>query len=238
MENGTITVLEKSAVPIPALTGEESAVVQRANALVITDQASFEVATSFLTSGVLTAIKKVEEFFKPLKVAAKATHTAVCDREKEMLKPFQDAKEIISGKGKKFLDEAERLRVEEQRREQALADQKAIKDRAAEVQAAKDAGLSKKEVAAIKKEPIVAETVSVASKVQTTGTGVNLRESWTAEVKDVGAFLRYVAANPVLYDLIEIKQAKLDRKATDMKTLFNIPGCVARKDTGFVGRAK
>ena len=70
------------------------------------------------------SIKKVVEFFKPMKSAAAAAHKAVCARENEVLAKAQDAKGVILLKVSSFDQEQEKIRLAEEAklREKALKD--------------------------------------------------------------------------------------------------------------------
>ena len=79
----------------------------------------------------------VVEFFKPLKTAAHQAHKQICDREKEVLKPFSDAEKIIKKSMSDYLAEQERKRKEQEEQMKQLA-QKQIDEsleKAAELEA-------------------------------------------------------------------------------------------------------
>ena len=66
----------------------------------------------------------VTDFFKPMKDSAYQAHKAVCDREKTMLKPLQEAEKILKKSMSAYYQEQERKRreLEEKMRREAEAE--------------------------------------------------------------------------------------------------------------------
>ena len=77
------------SVPERQFRDEGNGLLLAARRIEVTDQASYEQAVQF-GKGISAFTKQVQEFFKPLKKAAKTAHQTLCDRETEILKiPLQ-----------------------------------------------------------------------------------------------------------------------------------------------------
>ena len=79
----------------------------------ITDDDAYAEAGK-LGSKIKGKTSEVTEFFKPLKAAAHQAHKKICDREKEVLKPFVEAEKTIKRAMNSYLDEKEKKRRSEE----------------------------------------------------------------------------------------------------------------------------
>ena len=97
----------------------------RAAGVVITDQASADMATELIISG-KAIVKKIKEFFSPLKESAKVAHQGLVDKEKAELAKVQPAVDRLdlslstwrAGEERKRLAAATELRRQEDIRRQ------------------------------------------------------------------------------------------------------------------------
>jgi chromosome segregation ATPase len=93
-----------------------------ANSLTISTQSDYEGAVAFVKDIKQTA-KQISDYWKPLKESAQKAHKAICEREKALLSPLEEAersvKKAMVEYDRKLQEEAERQRrvIEEQRRE-------------------------------------------------------------------------------------------------------------------------
>ena len=90
---------------------EVSLVEIQAKEMVISTDSDYERAAEFGRQ-IKTQAKVVTDFFKPMKDSADQAHTAVCDREKTMLKPLQEAEKILKKSMTAYFQEKERKRKE------------------------------------------------------------------------------------------------------------------------------
>ena len=95
----TEAVVAKIETPTELVKEEEiqqnvSMVEVRAKAMTITSNEDYEKAAEF-GQQIKAQAKVVTDFFKPMKDNAYKAHKAVCDREKTMLKPLQEAEKIL-----------------------------------------------------------------------------------------------------------------------------------------------
>lgn len=86
-----------------------------AKAIKIVDQASYDVAAEKF-KGVAQLEKEIIAHHKPMKEAAHKAHRTVCDKEKELLEPVQEAKRALSRKIGGWDTEQQRIQRDEQRR--------------------------------------------------------------------------------------------------------------------------
>ena len=77
-----------------AIQKEVSLVELQTKEMVISSEEEYEKAAEF-GKQIKEKAKVVTDFFKPMKDSAYQAHKAVCDREKTMLKPLQEAERIL-----------------------------------------------------------------------------------------------------------------------------------------------
>ena len=106
-----------------AIQKEVSLVEIQAKEMVISSEEEYEKAAEF-GKQIKEKAKVVTDFFKPLKDSAYQAHKAVCDREKTMLKPLQEAEKILKKSMSAYYQEQERKRreLEEKMRREAEAE--------------------------------------------------------------------------------------------------------------------
>ena len=126
-----------------ALRAEVAPVVARAGALVVATPEQYQDAAGFLKA-IKAAQQKVTAHFGGMKAAAHAAWKAITAKESETLAPLADAERIVKARMVEWQQEQERIRLAEQRRLQAIADEAARKEReraeaAARVQREKEA---------------------------------------------------------------------------------------------------
>ncbi len=104
------------SIAIADLTGE-------VNKLVIANQDDYQRAAEF-GRAIKQEVAAVKDFFKPLKDAAHKAHAAICEKEKNSLKPLESAEKLIKSSMSNYLEEQERKRkeAEESARKAAAAE--------------------------------------------------------------------------------------------------------------------
>lgn len=204
---------------------EQSALSVRdeAKALQIVDQESYDTAASKF-NGVAALEKEIIEHYKPMKTRAHEAHKAVCDAEKSMLAPVQDAKRILSRSIGAWDEEQERIRREEQRRLEDAARKKAEEEALANAIDAEQSGADEEEVEAVLSSPVPIQKVTAAP---TYNKQVPTREVWSAEVVSLLALVKAAAANPAYLCYLQANESALGAAARSQKNLFSVPGCKA-----------
>lgn len=209
-----------------ALERSGSDLVTQARAIVITDDVTYRGAAGFLTEGVKALEKEILDFFRPLKRKAKELHDDLCSQERQKLEPVREAERIVKGAVQAYLDECERKRREEERR---LAEEARKREEERQLREALDAAeqgdtaLADAILEAPAPAPPPVRVAPIAPKVS----GIAQRETWSAEVTDLLAFVKFVAANPQFLHLLQANQTALNQQARSLRDKMNFPGVVA-----------
>lgn len=108
----------------------------RAKEMTISTDAEYEQAAD-LGQKIKEKAKVVTDFFKPMKGSAYQAHRAVCDREKTMLKPLQDAEKKLKKSMGDYIQEKERKRkeLEDKLQREAEAERERMLNEAASLEA-------------------------------------------------------------------------------------------------------
>ncbi|NBW10803.1 MAG: hypothetical protein EBR82_22525 [Caulobacteraceae bacterium] len=111
---------------------------EKAKAIAITDQPSYDLAAGMKLD--LTALrKKIVEEFAPMKEAAHKAHKAITSKEAEYLAPLVEAEGLLVAGLKRFMAEQERIRQEHQRAIEAEQRRLEEEDRKRRLELAKSA---------------------------------------------------------------------------------------------------
>lgn len=219
-----ITLLEKQ------MYDEALTLKGQAQAIAVTDHISYQAAGEF-AKGLKELKKKVTEYFEPLKEAAHKAHKAVTQREKEELKPIEDADQLIRQGMSAYLNEQERIRKEEQRKLEAEAKIAADKERERLLSLAvknEEKGEDEKAAEYLKKaeqvyvEPVFAAPVE--KTIKTDAGNITAAKDVRVTVIDIKALVSAVAVGQVPITIIDIKQSTLKSwlKSSGIRT---VPGC-------------
>ena len=197
---------------------ESSLAVIKANGTTITDNASFEVAGEWLKD-LKTYVKKVEQYWKPVKDSAYKAWKAVCAKENAILNPLGKAETIVKRKMSAYQREQEakeaaiRAEAERLKREET---ERLLKE-AQEKEAAGDAfgaDIAMAQAEVIESSAPVAEIQHV--KVQ----GIGGHKVWKARIVDDTKVPVSVAG--VVFRPVDESALNKFAKLTDGKT--PIPG--------------
>jgi hypothetical protein len=184
---------------------EGALMVKRVTGLTITNDAEYERGGDILKD-IKARIKAVKDYWKAPKAAAQAAHKTLVDREKQMLKPLEDAEATVKKTMLAYTTEQQRKRQEEQARLAALAAQ-------AEQQGDADGAAFMREMSA------------AVEPVQPTG-GVSVRTTWKARVTDPKKVPAYFDG----YELREINMTALNGLARQYEGGLEIPGVEFYRD--------
>jgi hypothetical protein len=200
------------------LTQSAELAIREAQAITISSSAQYVSASQLLIEH-KNRIKAVTEYWSKPKIAAKAAHQEICDKEKAMLAPFSNAESII-----KAAMVAYQRKVDDERR---AAEQEAYNKRQketerlmAEALKAEAAGKTKKAEAVLDKATAVEQAPIVVEVAGPKASGISTRKEWKARVVDeklVPAYAYQVVIRP-------INQAALNLIAKTSKGTDVIPG--------------
>jgi hypothetical protein len=205
------------------LKQEVSPVVSVAGEFIVTNPDNYTNASEFLKE-IKGAQKKVVEFFDPMKKKAHEAWKSICDREGEFLNPLKTAESSLKTKMLAFQRHEEEKRLAEQRHLQAIADEKARKERERLIKEAEKLKTPElKEQRLAEAETFVAPAIEVQSEVPEVK-GISFRKTWKAELVSKEEFVKAAAVNPMLMTFVEIDMAKLNRIAAATKGEVVYPG--------------
>jgi hypothetical protein len=167
---------------------------------------------------------------------AHAAHKSACDLRNEVKAPLDEADRLYRTKTleytRKMEDERRRQEQEErelqeamaredrERRAAELADQAAVAEKAGDTLGAESLFAEAQNVEAA---PVIVAPVAMAPLAPKVA-GVSTRENWQAEVTDLMALVKAVAAGTVPILAIQADTAFLSKQAKAMKSLLSYPG--------------
>jgi hypothetical protein len=217
---------------------EQSALSVRDEAMliVITDQPSYDAAAAKFTA--VTALEKeIAGHYAPLKQKAHESHKAICDAEKTMLGPVQDAKRILSRAIGAFDEEQERKRREEQRKLEAEARKREEEERIAAAVEVEQMGASEEEVEAVLSTPAPAMKIQAPPTYQRAA-AIATREVWSAELTDFPALVKAATENPAYLIYLEANTTQLNSTARSQKSAMRVPGVKAVSERIAAGKGR
>jgi len=205
---------------------EGALMVKRVTGLTITNDDDYSRGGDILKD-IKARIKAVKDYWKAPKAAAQAAHKTLVEREKQMLKPLEDAEGTVkktmlayTTQQRRIAEEAARkAREEEQARLAALAaqaEQQGDADSAAFMRDMMDAA-----------EPEQVQPTAAAK-------GVSVRTTWKARVTDQKKVPAYFNG----YELREINMTVLNGLSRQYEGGLDIPGVEFYRDNVMSVRAK
>lgn len=205
--------------------------VARAKAMTVRTVEEHGIGLEFLRS-IAGAQKAVKDLFAPSKRAADVAHKEIVKAERSLLDPLEAARGLVGMKCATYTEEERRKAQAETLRLKAIA-RKEAEDRAlAEAQAAEEAGdkgLADEILSAPAPPP---PPVHVAPKVAELR-GVYERETWSAEVVDKAALVRFVAEHFEEWShLLDPVMPQLNGLARAQRDMMRIPGVRAVRTVG------
>ena len=211
------------------LKAQSLTILQRAQIVKITDQESYDGATTLLLEEIVPIRKKWADYWKPLTGAAWDAYKKIQIKFKEGDEPLEAAEHSVKRAIRAWDDEQIRLEQERQRKAQEEAEKQAEEERLRAAIVAEQSGATETEVSAIVDAPVVVVAEPVAPSYQRTS-GISRRSNWKAKVTDLHALVKAAAKDKSLLAYLEANQTALNNRAkADQKTL-NIPGVVAYDD--------
>jgi len=194
-----------------------------AKAIQIVDQETYDRAAEKFKA-VAAIEKQIKEYHAPLKTKAHEAHKAICDAENGLLKPVQEAKQILSRIIGDWDTEQERIRREEQRRLEEAARKQTEEEALAAAIDAEQNGADAEEIEAVLTSPAPAQKVQAAP---TYTKSIPTRESWSAQVVSLASLVKAAAANPAYLCYLQANESALNGAARAQKNVFSVPGCKA-----------
>ena len=213
---------EQGLERVEVLRAEVAHEVARASSLVIASPADFTAAGEFLKA-VKAAQNRVTAHFAGMKAAAHAAWKAVTTQEADTLKPLAEAEAVVKRRMLDYHAEQERIRIAEERRLQAEADERARREREAlERKAAAMKTEAKREEYAERAAAVQAPVVTVAPTAPKVA-GTSIKKTWKARLVSLTA-LTGIPAGDVRLSLIQFDQGAANRLAVATKGAVAVAG--------------
>lgn len=237
-----MTEITEDQIKETALTLCESA-----SNVVVQDQGGYEKASMFLKA-IKDGKKIIVDFFAPMKEATNKAHKSVCEKEKNELTPINNAEKRVKSLMIDYVNEQEKLRREEERRANAIAEKEAEKERLKlEKQAEKALNKGNTEKAEEKLEQaenVYVEPVAVAPTVSKT---TRLDSGTVSTRKDVEVILpeseqgikelcRAIADGNVPVTCVKFSPGRLKVWAKDWKKVGKVFGLTIKETSGIIVR--
>jgi len=179
--SGTVVSNTELMVNEAKFRQQSQSLYQQAARIVVTDSESLKEAIEF-GRGIGDLIAQITGFFKPLKKAAKAAHTALCDAESEALTIPESAQSAVDDSIRKYRQaEAQKAQAAAEKERQRLQAQ-AERERAEAAKILQREG-EKKLARELLAESIVAPTVEVKAAPKVVS-GTRYRTVWHFEITE------------------------------------------------------
>lgn len=212
-----------SSLELSTLEREIAPVLQRANTITVRSADDRTDAMEFLRA-VKAANKRASEFFGPIVDAAHKAWKQTTASRASILDPLEAAEKRVKATVSGYDQEQERIRQEEQRRLQAIADEEARRERERlEKQAAKLKTPEKREAKLEEAAAVIAPVVQIAEPEKQKGEST--RQRWKMKLTDKAALIAAAAGgNDLAASLLVYDEAAGNRIATTIKNTTTIPG--------------
>lgn len=212
----------------PAVVRELSPVVAEAKAFQVVDVESHALALERIKT-LRNGERAISEYFEPARKSADQAKKEILSARDGLIAPFSEARMAYDRKAQEYEFEERRKAEEKERELQEKARKQEEERKLREAIEAEQSG-DQATAEAIMQEPVTVPAVRVAPSVAQVQ-GVSSRTTWSAEVHDLPALVRYVAAHPEWIYLLEPSMPNLNRLATSQHEAMNIPGVRAVSQT-------
>lgn len=205
------------------LKREIQPVCERAQAITIRTPDDRTAATDFLRA-IKGAKDRVNTIFGPMVDAAHKAWKKATETRGSLLTPLDTAERTVKQTILAYDQEQERLRLQEQRRLQAIADEEARKERERlEKQAAKLKTPEKREERLEQAAAVVAPVVTIPDAEKPKGEAT--RKVWKAKLIDINALILAASqGNDVARSFLAFDQSAANRLAAATKGAVQTPG--------------
>lgn len=212
-------------------------VTERAKLVKISDQDTYDAATSMLLQEIIPFRKRWKDYWETLRVPAYAAYQGILSKFNEGDRPAEAAERQVKAEIRRWDEEQQKILEERQRQAQAEAERQAEEERLHAAIVAEESGATEQEVASIVDTPVAV----VAAPVQPTyakASGVSKRDNWKAKVTNMKDLVKAVAAGKVPLEYLLPNEQALNARAKADKQTLNIPGVIAWNDSIVSGRTR
>ena len=207
---------------VERLQQEAADMLERVAEFQIRDMAGLTVACEERNT-ISDRIKAVIAHHAPIKTAAHNAHSVACQAEKNALKPWKDAQNLLEPKIIQFQEKQRRMEEADRRQAEEIAKQQEETLLEQLVEQAVAAGASDDEVCAVidRGPPTVA--VTTTPRVQKVAGSATI-PTYKAEVFDLNALISVVASGRASRNFLQANQPALNKWAAATKGTEKLPG--------------
>ena len=208
-------------------TAQEQAVatLETSQNVTVTDATSLDTANEILR-GIKKVRKEVKGVYRPILDRMNAQKNETMAEYKKYDEPLKEAEGVIKTAVGGYLDAQERIRQAAEHK--AEAERKKLEDeRLAEAKLLEDIGDTDAAAALVETPVEVTAPVPAAPKSH----GISSSKRWSANVTDLMALVKAVAAGEAPLRYLKADQVRLNGIAADEKERFSVPGVEAVSKT-------
>ncbi len=216
---------------------EALTVVEQAKIVKITDQESYDYATTLLLEQIKPFRKRWLEYWAAVKNPAWAAYQAIQKKFTEGDKPLEEAERQVKLEIARWDAAQEAIRQQQQREAEEAARRAEEESRLQMAAMAEESGATEEEVAAIVDTPVTAVAPVVAPTYQK-ASGISTRENWKARVTDIKKLCAAVAKGTVPPTYVLPNESVLNARAKADRGTMNVPGVVPVNDPIVSGRSR
>ncbi len=218
---------------IMELENQALTIDEKAQGIVVKTQPQYDMANDFLKAikGLQT---KIKDTFRPIIDQAHKAHKEAVSQEKKHLEPLLAAEILIKNKMMAYINEQERIRQEVERKLQAEAEKKR-QEALAKAEVARANG---KEAKAEKYEEKASQIVAPTLAPSVDKGSAVIKKIWHAEVFDLMALVKAIAAGQVPLACVEASMPILNSQARALKDTMAYPGVKAVAEDNLSTRIK
>lgn len=231
MSTAGAVVVEEQEIKQEALS-----VVERATAIKIVDQVSYDQASTLLLDVVKPMRSRWAEYWENLRASTYKAYQQVLGKIKEVDLPLENAEKKLKDAIRDWDLKQTSIQQERQREAQRKAEADEAARRLEESVFAEESG-AVEEAEAIMSAPSTAVAAPVEPTYQRAA-GLSNRENWKARVTDIKALCKAIGAGKVPVTYVEANMSVLNARAKADKQTLEIPGVQAYNDPIIAGRSR
>jgi hypothetical protein len=228
---------DQALIPVPETSEIEKAGAswhEKAMALVVQDQPSFELAGTMLAD-VQALRKEIKATFRKPKELAHKAHRAICDAEKTHDAPLSAAEITLKTKASTWAEEESKRRRNEELERQAKARQEEEADRLHQAELLEAAGETEEAQRVIEEEPPPPPPPTRKDVVPKAPT-MSVKTTYHAEIVNIRKLCEGIVEGSVPETAVLGNMPVLNAAARAMRKDFTWKGCRLVEKTGIAGR--
>jgi hypothetical protein len=214
---------------LEVVTARALAWPEHVRGLAVTDAASYEAGAELL-KGIKALRAELDATFDPIVSSAFRAHRTACEQKRKAEAPLSQAEATVKAALIRYDDEQERLRRAAQRRAEEEARRRDEDERLARAAELEREGNEfgdpalVEEAEALISQPPAPVAIAPVEKATPKVSGQHFVTTWSAQVTDMAAFVKFIASRPQFLNLLTVNQAALNAQARSLKEALQIPG--------------